>query len=522
MNDQFVSRIWPHALSVSQRTGLDPRLVAAQAALETGWGKSAPNNNYFGIKSHGQGGGSVQATKEFENGQMVSRNANFRAYDDIGQSANDYATFLETNPRYKPLLESVGLDNQIAALATSGYATDPLYGDKVRSIAMGIDPNNRALSAPARAEAEKLGLSDFFGEPQQPAPQVTRGQPMQDGLLSQFGKGPSGNDQKDLPFYQRDKFKDIAGGIAVAANSLRHRPDPNLDARIAQAQQGRQQKQQTNKTVQWLQARGRDDLAEAVATGALDPRQAVGLIYQDQSSKVGAQEILEDGTIIQSTANGPKVFGPDGSELTGQAAADAIRASREYSVSNQREIYNARKTGTNTAEIETGGEAARVVAEGGQAPTVAREYLEQAEVVGSTIRNMGSAIKAIDEGAQSGVVYNMLPNVTKASAELQNAKNRLGLDVIGSVTFGALSENEMRVAMDTAVPQDLAPPELREWLVEKQAAQQKMHAALTEAAYHFASGGTMADYIKKYNSQPGAAPTNGDLSDEELKRKYGG
>ena len=50
----------------------------------------------------------------------------------------------------------------------------------------------------------------------------------------------------------------------------------------------------------------------------------------------------------------------------------------------------------------------------------------------------------------------MMPSVTEASASLENAMNRMGLDVIGSVTFGALSEGEMRLAMDTAVPRGLA------------------------------------------------------------------
>jgi flagellum-specific peptidoglycan hydrolase FlgJ len=40
------------ALAVEQgkRTGVDPRIIMAQAALETGYGKSVPNENYFGIK----------------------------------------------------------------------------------------------------------------------------------------------------------------------------------------------------------------------------------------------------------------------------------------------------------------------------------------------------------------------------------------------------------------------------------------------------------------------------------------
>jgi hypothetical protein len=123
--------------------------------------------------------------------------------------------------------------------------------------------------------------------------------------------------------------------------------------------------------------------------------------------------------------------------------------------------------------------------------------MTQAKNVGSSVNNMDAAIAAIDQGAQSGIVYDMLPNVTLASAELQNARQRLGIDVIGSVTFGALSENEMNMAMDTAVPRGLAPPELRKWLVSKREAQAKAYTALLEAAMHFASGGAQEEYLRK-------------------------
>src|SRR6185312_16825685 len=43
--DEFVNTIMPMAQEASAKTGLDPRLIVAQAALESGWGKSAPGNN---------------------------------------------------------------------------------------------------------------------------------------------------------------------------------------------------------------------------------------------------------------------------------------------------------------------------------------------------------------------------------------------------------------------------------------------------------------------------------------------
>jgi len=136
--DAFISAMMPHAMRVSQQTGLDPRLIIAQAAQETGWGKSAPGNNYFGIKSHGQAGGNTMATNEVVNGQTVRINDSFRGYRGMGDSVDGYGNFLFSNPRYGNMLKAGNLDGQLTELGKSGYATDPNYAASVGSIARGI------------------------------------------------------------------------------------------------------------------------------------------------------------------------------------------------------------------------------------------------------------------------------------------------------------------------------------------------------------------------------------------------
>ena len=121
--EEFQQQFMPYAVAASQRTGLDPRLILAQSALETGYGRSAPNNNFFGIKSHGQAGGSNLMTQEFENGQMVSQPASFRGYESPEQSFQGYADFLLNNPRYGDVMAQGDLTGQIGAMGASGYAT---------------------------------------------------------------------------------------------------------------------------------------------------------------------------------------------------------------------------------------------------------------------------------------------------------------------------------------------------------------------------------------------------------------
>lgn len=154
--DAFIEAMMPHALRVSEATGLDPRLVIAQAAQETGWGRSAPNNNFFGIKSHGRKGGAKLATTEYVDGRRVNVSDSYRGYADMGESADDYAAFIKANPRYRDMLAAPDLESQIAALGRSGYATDPNYARSISAIANGITMPARPMAAPPPITVETL------------------------------------------------------------------------------------------------------------------------------------------------------------------------------------------------------------------------------------------------------------------------------------------------------------------------------------------------------------------------------
>jgi hypothetical protein len=186
---EFYSQYLPYAKKVSNQTGLDPRLVLAQAALETGYGKSAPNMNFFGIKSHGKEGGQTLQTSEFEGGKMVGQPASFRGYENPGQSFQDYANFLKSNPRYEGVLSAKGLDGQISAMANSGYATDPSYGAKLANIAGSFDPTSPPIIASDTMRALGKQPNGLLGAAQAPknteSKMIAREKPR--GLLGSLG-----------------------------------------------------------------------------------------------------------------------------------------------------------------------------------------------------------------------------------------------------------------------------------------------------------------------------------------------
>jgi len=133
--EAFVASISSTAKAVAEELGIDPRLIIAQAALETGWGKSVKRNNLFGIKSHGKKEGLMVQTHEVVGGERIKVWDSFRQYDSYDESIADYGSFLQQNKRYKPMLQAATLREQVEALGKSGYATDPEYADKVMAIA---------------------------------------------------------------------------------------------------------------------------------------------------------------------------------------------------------------------------------------------------------------------------------------------------------------------------------------------------------------------------------------------------
>jgi flagellar protein FlgJ len=143
--DEFVATMLPLAKDAAARIGVDPTVLVAQAALETGWGKSimrsqdgSNSHNLFGVKAQGgwQGAEARAITSEFRDGQMVKETADFRSYDSYADSFHDLVTVLQNNNRYQGVLKAADNPVQfVKELQKAGYATDPDYASKISQIA---------------------------------------------------------------------------------------------------------------------------------------------------------------------------------------------------------------------------------------------------------------------------------------------------------------------------------------------------------------------------------------------------
>jgi flagellum-specific peptidoglycan hydrolase FlgJ len=138
--DEFIAAMTPVAKEVAANLGVSHKIILAQAALESGWGKHQRSNNLMGIKSHGEAGGVDVVTHEVVNGKRVKIKDSFRQYDTPEDSIRGYGAFLKANSRYRHFLRAgaESEDAQLSALQTSGYATDPRYAFKLRNIMDGL------------------------------------------------------------------------------------------------------------------------------------------------------------------------------------------------------------------------------------------------------------------------------------------------------------------------------------------------------------------------------------------------
>jgi hypothetical protein len=110
------------------------RLTLAQAVVESGWGKYAPGNNFFGIKGTGPAGSQLLRTQEEDgHGHRYWMKAWFRKYHNAAESFADHLEFLMKNKRYKSVLAAKTYEEAVWALQRAHYASDSNYAKSLIS-----------------------------------------------------------------------------------------------------------------------------------------------------------------------------------------------------------------------------------------------------------------------------------------------------------------------------------------------------------------------------------------------------
>ncbi|SMC16859.1 flagellar protein FlgJ [Andreprevotia lacus DSM 23236] len=139
----FMGNVLDAASTVADALGVSSQVLAAHAALETGWGKKpikdasgADSHNLFGIKAGSNWAGKTVdvTTTEYVNGAPQKRVEKFRAYDSYKDAFADYAQLIK-----RRFSDAMGQGSNAAgfgqALQQDGYATDPAYASKLARVA---------------------------------------------------------------------------------------------------------------------------------------------------------------------------------------------------------------------------------------------------------------------------------------------------------------------------------------------------------------------------------------------------
>jgi len=133
IDNKPIPNTWDGVLKYAKKAGAKfPEVVAAQWALESGYGKfTSGTNNFFGLK----GKGSTTGTKEFINNKWIEIKADFLDFPDIEACVQylvdrwykDYSNFKGVN--------RASTRNECAQLLVlERYATDPDYATKLIQI----------------------------------------------------------------------------------------------------------------------------------------------------------------------------------------------------------------------------------------------------------------------------------------------------------------------------------------------------------------------------------------------------
>lgn len=136
-NQAFLMIIKQAAIDGWKKYGVLPSVTAAQAILESGWGKSTLATeayNLFGIKGSYNGQSVTMLTAEYGSSGYYYIYDQFRKYPSYYQSIEDHGYFLASNSRYSNLLWNRNYSTVTYLLHEDGYATDPNYASSLNSV----------------------------------------------------------------------------------------------------------------------------------------------------------------------------------------------------------------------------------------------------------------------------------------------------------------------------------------------------------------------------------------------------
>ena len=492
--------------STAKALGINPIDLATAISYETG---ATFNPLEIGRETkYGQHRGLIQFGEPQANQYGVSFETRPQAIStQLGPGAGIYQYLKAVG--IKP---GMGLDQIYSAINTGGLnnfnMTDERAGGMPGTVAekvagMGDHRKNAQKFMELVMQNQPLNTTPIQNQPLNANPNlgpINTGQPQKKvpSLFDFVGKTVGGGFDK-LKAAVTGEDPDASDRLAVALMSLSGNPGmfkPMIEMAVKDINDRKVLNRGRNSTLEYLQklADGGDNTAAAALrlVDSQGPAEAIKSYMTARSANSAAAnktaasaKTYPNGLTVSLFQDGTKqVRDGAGNLLTGPAATEAIKAAQAD------EIEQARLT-----EFKTKSAAAKA----GMVQSTVSSIIN----VDSSLRNYAKAKSAIREAIRdnqniSGLITRYFPDISVEAAELTNARNALGLDVIGSVTFGALSKGELDLALSQGLPLGLNEPQLLEYIERRELALQKYRQSLMEAAYEFADPEKdMRDYLNK-------------------------
>lgn len=262
--------------------------------------------------------------------------------------------------------------------------------------------------------------------------------------------------------------------LALAFNSMRLQPDQGLAAVLGKRLETLQANKRDNKTAVVVAKRltemGYPQYAKIVMER---PDMAAEVLKQIMQKELKPESSIKTSAVLTDPTTGQQyVVKTDPNTGT----VERMNIEGAIGMTPQAKADLEASTASTTLDLKT-------------AQEYGQKVFDQAQSINGQIGRLEEVNRAIDAGAVTGPISQFLPTITQATASLEAAANSLGIDIINSATFGALSETELRLALSTGLPQGLPEAELQKWVKSKISAQKKLRDELFRQAQTLLSGG---------------------------------
>ena len=331
--------------------------------------------------------------------------------------------------------------------------------------------------------------------------------------------------------------------LGMAFNSMRLRPDANLAASMQSTIDNATKKKNRNATVEALIKMDKPNLANLVQTGAMDINTAWGLANKEVKGDVNGtlvwmetfrgkgtpeQDLQIDSyrALLESAIGDPtaireytKMFANDfgvGVKDLKDTLVGGIQIQQTDGIVKGVEMKEGQKFMITVDEF---GEENLNVIEGAFGETEAQKYTRELEqTLNAEDIKLGTkradeayleaagAIQSVqqylevqrtlknpdgtyNEKAITGWIPDWLPSFNADQSFINSTANLMGIKVINMATFGALSEKEMQMAMETNLDTRLSPEELYLQITMMVESRQKLAQGLMRRAQQYAELG---------------------------------